>query len=302
MKRAWTSALAAGAVVGFLLPAIALGVGTSHLVCVVGGITGWSGVIATPTDIALAPPGGAVNYSSSLNTVWSSTDASGLTGASEAPLNWSTVDMYQQNWTFRSESTQRVLGWGASPQCPGVLTANGGPTGEYGACFACLIANATPSGVGNRLLIPQPVVVEGTPLASVNLSYAPSPAGSLSWTATSTGVVSLSESAGLRELPVSVEPFYELGQFIGLGITLLQQQQLSFGVPIHFLNGSTVVVPASLPTDWPVGPAGATSFSLTLTYVLPASTDQGSWAVYLAGSGGAISAAGLLFEQTSGIA
>lgn len=299
MKRAWTGALVAGVALGLLVPAVAFGVGATHVVCVVGGVTGWSGPLASPVDIALAPPGGYETYSWSLATKWSSTDWTGTSGSSSLLANWSRVDFYYLNWTYQPESSRLVPGWGSTHPCSGLVRASDNAAGvPFGGCGACVIANATPAGVGQRLNVPQPANSAGTLLANVNLSYASSPVGSVDFEATSAGGLQWSESPAVRGLPITTGPFYENGQLFGLAITLTQDE-LAFGVPIHFLNGSNKVLPTSLPNGWPIGPAGATILQVVVTYILPVSSGQGSWSVYLAGPGPGVSAGGLLFEQMS---
>ena len=289
--------LAIGTVAGLALFAAVVGVGLVHRVCVEGPEIGWSGPLASPLAIVLAPPGGLVNFSFWIETVFNPDYSTGFGGGSAIPANNTFSDFEVVNWTLNASSSAEALGWGPSTPCPVGYLGPSGVTGqsEMSACAGCPLAPPVPPGVGHRLTIPQPLGQGSIPYAIVNLSYPATPIATLGWDIRGAGI-QWTNPIGLGPLNVAVGPFYFNGSLLGLGLTL-PLDQIDFGVWFHLSNGGSEVLPASFPADWIVGPQGGSSMTMSMTYVLPASTDQGEWEVFLPGNGGAFSPGGLLFEQ-----
>lgn len=293
MKRPLSVGLALGLVVGAALPIVAFGVGTTHVVCSPGPVIGWSGPLATPFEVALAPPGGFVNLSYNMP---------GEFGWSDLPMNDSTADYGVYNWTVSSQNRTEALGWGSNAPCSqitlGVSATLGNPPPPWGGCGGCQVAPPAPSGIGQRLSVPQQLFYSTLPTALMNATYGVTPNATITWNE-SNGGVTWSNPAGLSGLPVTIGPFYEFGRLYGLNVTL-KQSEIRFGIPIHLITGGTETVPASFPLDFPYHYSEPNYLSITMTYVFPAATAQGTWEIYLAGAGSPYSVGGLLFEQTAG--
>ncbi len=132
----------------------------------------------------------------------------------------------------------------------------------------------------------------------MNASYGSEPNASFTWHETGGGVT-LSNLTGFAGLPVAISSFYEFGHLYGLNITF-KQSGIKFGIPIHLTSGAMEDVTGSFPHDFPWAPPGDDYLSISMNYIFPADTAQGSWNVYLAGAGSPYSVGGLLFEQTAG--
>ncbi len=289
-----------GVAVGLLIPALVLGVGATHLVCTVGPVIGSSGWIASPDAFALAPPGGFVNFSFYELTVFNSSSSSAWGSYSELPLNTSVMDFNAVNWTLHDENSSVAFGWGSNAPCRGVSLAPGfgGAVPGLSGCSGP-ITQPAPAGVGQRLDVPLQFTACGLPSAVVNATYGSTPLATFSWVANATSV-GWDDPPALQAIGASPGPFNEHGQLFGLAITL-KATTIDFGVPIHLLNGSQEIIPASFPQDYPWGPPGGTNLTISWTYVLPMTTGQGTWSVYLPGDSGPFSPGGLLFEQTSSV-
>lgn len=294
MKKSLPAALIIGITIGFAVTAVTLGLGVTHIVCNRGSPIGWSGTIASPYSIALAPPGGFVNASYSLTTVYNSSYRTGESGSSDLPMNSSWADIGALNWTLYSEGSSTALGWGSQAQCNGVILVPG-PFFQW-SCGGCVISPPATPGVGQRLVVP-PQFYNASPSAVINASYGPAPAATFTWSENQTAF-EWSSPEGVSGFPGTAAPFSEFGRSFGIGITTIQSA-IQFGVPIHLLSGGSELIPASFPQDWPAGPPGGTTMTITMTYVLPMSSGQGTWAVYLPGNGGPYSPGGLVFEQIS---
>jgi|GEM_PF-3148834 len=292
MKRSLSVVIVLGIAVGVAFPAIVLGVGVTHVVCTKGPMIGWSGALATPDMVSLAPPGGFVN---------SSYKVPGGSGYSTIPQNSSFGNFEVYNWTLNSTISSVALGWGANGPCPGD-TLGTGPVGgniPWGGCFGCPVAAPAPSGIGHRLIVPQQVFYCSLPSAIMEATYGAAPNATVTWNE-SGGGVTWRNSTGLLGLPVTFGPFYEHGVLYGFAITLTQSG-IHFGIPIHLITGGVENISASFPQDFQWSPPGGVYLSITMTYVLPATTAQGTWAIYVAGAGSPFSVGGLLFEQTAGL-
>ena len=291
--------LVLGVIAGVVVPALVLGIGATHTACSLGPVIGSSGLLASPDDIALAPPGGFVNSSVYVLTVYNSSFRTAMGAYSLLPQNSSSSTFELLNWTLHSELSSSAFGWGSNSPCPAASwpPASGTAGGWTSSCSTCPIAAPAHAGVGQRLVVPPQFNAGGVPSAVINESYGPMPFASFAWGLTQGGIgwSSLPQPAAAK---ISVGPFYEHGQLFGLGVTLTSTG-IQFGIPIHLLSGTEVVVPASFPADWPFGPPDGTNLTITMTYVFPATTGQGTWAVYLPGPGSPFSSGGLLFEQTA---
>ena len=292
-------AFLAGVVIGLVLPMTVLGVGATHSVCSSGSLLGWSGLVATPDEVTLAPPGGFVNDSWVQHVVVSSTFSFSTGGYSAYPINFSRADFGVTNWTLSSVVTSRAPGWGPDARCPADALGTGSLKGlGSGGCTGCEITPPTAGGVGNRLLLPSQFYYGTVPSVILNTSYSSIPAASFSWMETGGGV-EWSSSASLQNLTTGIGPFYLNGSLLGLGVTA-HFSTIRFGIPIHLLSGGTETYPGSYPLDYS-GSWESVSLSITQTYVFPAATEQGDWSVYVAGAGSAFSPGGLLFVQTAAL-
>ena len=291
MKRSLSVAIALGIALGVAFPALALGVGATHVICTKGPVIGWSGALATPDMVSIAPPGGSVNSSYSVP---------GGSGYSAIPQNSSSAFFDVYNWTLNSTISSVALGWGSNAPCPGDSLGTGPVGGNvpWSGCGGCAVAAPAPSGVGQRLIIPQQVFYGSLPSALMNATYGMTPNASVTWNE-SGGGVTWTNSTGLSGLPVTFAPFYEYGALYGFAITL-KQSGIHFGIPIHLITGGVENIAASFPQDLQRSSPGGVYLSITMTYVFPATTAQGTWAIYRAGAGSPFSVGGLLFEQTAG--
>ena len=281
MRRPIVVGLAIGLAIGLAVPVLLLGVSESHVVCSVGPVIGSSGWISTPLDIALAPPGGSVNSSMAVGGSYRVAEGSSF------PSNDTTVDTIALNWTLHSETSTTVLGWGTTSKCDGESLVAGT---SIGGCGGCVVAPPTPAGIGQRLVVPSQL---GNDFAVINGSYGSAPIASFNWSV-SNGGVTWSNPLGLAGMPVELGPFFERGQLFGFKVEL-SLSGIEFGVPIHLAAGGLRVIAASFPASVP-----GMTYAASMTYVLPASTAQGTWAIFLAGSGSAYPLGGFLFEETAG--
>lgn len=287
-----------GVSLGIALPATALGVGATHTVCVEGAVMGWSGLIATPTVVGLAPPGGLVNVSYSEHVTVSSTYSWTDSAASAEPVNDSSVDVGVSNWTLVSILAEQIPGWGPVVHCPTFSWGRGSLNGLVsGGCDGCQIAPPVPGGIGNRLEVPTQFYYDSVPSTILNASYTSSPAATFTWNGSARDVT-WSSTGPLENLTSYVGPFYEGKVLVGLGVQV-HYSSIHFGVPIQLTDGSREVIPASFPADIP-GPWENATIAIDYSYVFPLSTSQGSWQVYVPGLGSPYATGGLLFVQTAG--
>jgi len=298
----WIPAIAVGLVVGFAVSAIVLGVGTTHRVCSRGALVGWSGDLATPEAVGLAPPGGYVKFEwQSIIQPLNGPGGGGL-GGGPTLLENSTAGYYEvDNWTLYNVDTTYALGWGASPHCANYMMGLGGGNNEtipWGGCAGCPIAPPTPAGVGERLEIPTQVQYGTLNTTILDASYGGTPNGTFSWYVQGGGVVETG-LPGLSSLPVTLSSFYSKDTLFGLAITIRQTSE-SLDIPMHMTRGGVTDIAGSFPADWDLSGGLSVHYWDNNTYVLPLSTDQGSWAIYVPGSGAGIGLNGLLFVQTSG--
>ena len=300
MPQPLRTGLVIGVVVGLALAGAVLGVGATHIVCSAGPVLGQSGTLVTPLDVALAPPGGYVNASWLLKTVFSQNESVSILEWSTFPENSTRTDIFAYNWTLRGENSSTAPGWGSDSPCDGrTLIESGALANGSSGCGGCPIAPAVPAGVGQRTIVPEQFYYNGVPSVLINASYGEAPIASFSWNDTA-GALTWSNPGGFDGLPVSLAPFYEFGVLYGLGITL-SLSGIGFDVPIQLTNGQSITVPTSFPAAFNTQETSTTTMSITMTYILPLSTDQGSWNAYLPGDGGPFSLGGLLFEQTAAV-
>ncbi|MGA7860500.1 MAG: hypothetical protein WCB19_01415 [Thermoplasmata archaeon] len=214
------------------------------------------------------------------------------TGSTNQPINSTETDFSIFNWTATTESPTIVLGSGANVPCPSTLLSVLGHS--VGGCTGCPVAPATPAGVGERSQIPSQFGsgYGPAPLASValNATYPQSPLATFSWSSTGNGII-VGNVRNFSSFMGLTESFYENGAFVGLGLRV-QLSEIQFEVPIHLQRGTLESVPASIPSAIPTA-----SLVIHLIYVFPASVDQGTWDMYLAGGGTPDPVGGFLFEQ-----
>jgi hypothetical protein len=294
VKRLTLVSLVIGVAVGLALPMGVLGIGITHQGCTVGPIIGWSGDLASPWYLALAPPGGFVNYSFWVQWTWSN-HSYGFGGYTDVPVNATDSDFDVYNWTLQSERPTQVWGLGPSTPCPkyvlGLVSA--------GWSCACIVAPPTPGGVGQRLVVPSPFYSGSTPSAVINASYDAGPIGSVTFQPMDGGI-EWSNPGNLSGLPVTDGPFYEGGELVGLGFTI-RMTTPHFGVPIRFVNGTVEDFTGTLPMNlWPTDPPQSMTYQCEMTYILPLTPTPQAWNIYAAGEGSPYSVGGLLFVQTAG--
>lgn len=283
-----TVPLAFGVAAGLVIPLVLLGHSfpETHVVCREGQVLGTSAKLAVPLYLGVSPPGGLMNetdvelYNGS-RTMWGGWDTP-QNGTWGAPA-WVT------NWTLVSVNPTILAGAGTSETCPqSALLERDGVW--WAGSFHW---PETPAGVGHRTQVPPNFTYEGYPLVSLNSAYASSPVGTFSWKVTN-GTAHWSNVSGLSNLSITIRPDVERGHLLGLGI-LYTYHTTYFGVPITFANGSHQTVAGSYPANYPPGQTD----DFNVTYIFPTADDQGTWNVYLAGSGTAYPVGGLLFEQTA---
>ena len=215
-------------------------------------------------------------------------------GSTDYPMNSTTTDFSIYNWTATTESPTTVLGWGANVPCPSALLSV--PGYSVGGCTGCPVAPATPAGVGGRSQIPSQFGsgYGPNPLSSVeiNATYPSAPLATFSWNWTGSGIM-VGDVHNFSNFIGSTESFYEHGAFVGLGLKILLTE-IQFEVPIRLSSGVVEAFPASLPSAIPTA-----SLIIHITYIFPASVDQGTWDMYAAGGGSTDPVGGFLFEQVA---
>jgi hypothetical protein len=159
-----------------------------------------------------------------------------------------------------------------------------------------LVASPIPAGVGNHLQIPSQLEYGTLNTTVFNAVYGPTPNASFSWNAAGNDLAE-SNLSGLSSLSANLTPYYQNGALFGLAITIHQTTE-GFGIPIHLIKGGVEDVPGSFPAE--MNPYGDLHVGYwdNNTYILPVSTDQGSWDVYVPGAGNETGPSGLLFVQT----
>ena len=298
MRQPFRIGIVLGVVVGVALAGAVLGIGTTHIVCSAGPVLGQSGTLVAPWEVEIAPPGGYVNMSYQVQTVFNQSLTVGFGGWNDVPLNSTHADVSGYNWTLRGEQASVVAGWGPDPACTGrTLVATPALANGSSGCAGCPVGASVPAGVGERTVVPTQFSYNGVPSVLINASYGATPVADFSWDVTD-GAPVWSNPGDFDGLPVSLGPFYEAGRLYGLGITI-SFTSLGFEVPIVLTSGQTIDLPASFPAAFSPGIGATTTLSEVMTYILPATSGQGTWAVYLPGNGGPYSLGGLLFEQTA---
>lgn len=299
-------ALSAGVAVGLILASLSLGVGSTHVACSRGALVGWSGVLAAPDAIGLSPPGGAVTFSWENN--WGNVGGAGGGDIRGGPTSlWNSTNAYFEvdNWTLYSVVSRTLAGPGERTPCPTYDVGTGTPgnqTVPWGGCAGCPVANATPPGVGERLEIPRQINYS-IPNASVwvdttflDAGYGPVPNATLTWHVQAGQIVDSGLSLG-ADRPVQLWPYYNGTRLFGLAISVTYTS-MGLDIPVRLLNGTMIDIGQTYPGDMFLG-GDSTSYFANFTYILPAVSDQGTWQVYTAGSGGPLSIDGLLFVQSS---
>ncbi|MGB6501376.1 MAG: hypothetical protein WBG19_08270 [Thermoplasmata archaeon] len=283
-----------GISIGLILPLVILGVGVTHSICSQGPVIGRSGPLMSPWAIAVAPPGGFVNGSFSVNYTFPDSSYT-IAGLSDLPMNSTVADYDVENWSLHSENSTEVSGRGPTVSCTSFLLVAGG---ESSSCTGCPIGPPTPGGIGQRVVVPEQFGFGSIPSAIINGSYNAPPIASFTFEEVGGGL-QVSNPGNFSGLPVAYGPFYEHGELYGLGLTI-RMHSTHFGVPIRLTNGTVENFTGSLPADlMHTAPSEDISLVIKMVYVLPVTTAAGTWDVYVAGAGNPYSIGGLLFEQTA---
>lgn len=289
-RRVFLASLMVGLAIGVTLPISVIALSPGGETCGPGTILGWSGPVATPIIVAIPPPGGLVNWSASLTAPPGSPYTPG-SDSSAGPVNDTVAAYMIYNWTLGSIKASRTTGFLRSADCPLYdlrATANLG-----GGCTGCVIAPAVSQGVGQRSVIPASFNTGQTTSVLLNASYPSIPLASFTWSYTLSGGVVIQTGDNLSALFSTVGLFRENGSVVGLGLRVVLDS-VGFGVPVMLVGGGSSVYPSGVPEGFP----GAT-LVVSLTYILPLSSEQGTWQVFAAGGSSGQPLGGYLFEQTA---
>lgn len=304
VKAAWVAALAVGIAVGVALSVLALGASVAHpthVVCVEGPVLGWSGPLASPETIGVAPPGGYVDYYVDVFNP-GQTNYTGSFEEAPSPSNVTNADLQVFNWTLRSQATSTVSGSGPAVFCAKVVLVptQNIPASDPSNRTMWPVLPSVAAGVGHRTVVPSQFNVGTIPSVSIDESYPLTPIGNFTWDIakndTEWSITPDPALIHMRDLRLEPWNWPPTGGFFGTEIAL-SIANFSFGVPIHLLNGTEETVPASFPANWIWNTTGHTVFAGELDYMIPMTTGEGTWEVYLAGGGDSLSPGGLLFEQ-----
>lgn len=288
------AALTCGLVIGatFVVTSLA-----SHPICVYGNVLGSTGPLSTVIWVIVSPPGGSVNFTAAseqsmvedgqLVTVGSS--ISGSTNASIAVISILEWDLYS---VVRSGQANLVPSVG----CPSTALTFTYPGFAPSGCVGCVVAPSVPAAVGARVILPTNISFDDLPSSTFNGSYAPEPIGNFSW------LYSGGVFRGWQVSPSLATQGIQVGQVNGpsearafFTVTYsTPPDEMGIGIPILLQSGGTVferTTPADMAPD--------SSLWYNETYNFPASTDQGTWNVYLAAPASPFSIGGLLFEMTA---
>jgi len=291
-------ALAVGCVIGVATSTLLLGLGSASTLCFRGPALGSSGPTISPDAVAVPPPGGFVN--------WSVGQTEGHLGgylglgdsSSSFPVNASGLSFSVRNWTLYSVTAGGVPTLMRHGSCPAYeLVAS---TVSWGGLAGSLPGRSASAGIGERSLVP--VQLEGGWLPGdlrnyssvfLNGSYGPAPVASFSWHSIGGGEVDVRAPVNLSAQFSYVGPVRVNGSFIGLGLRATLSE-ITFGVSILSRGSVVGIFAGGEPSGFP-----GVHLSIQITYILPATVDQGTWAVYAAGGGSGYPLGGYLFEQTS---
>lgn len=248
----------------------------------------------TPDAVIVPPPGGLVN--------WTVTGTSGPAGhgfwksSSNTPSNDTGLEFRVLNWTLRSVSASGVAALTGPGACPKYsLTAS---DFSYGSFIGGIPGGAAPAGVGERSEVPAhiqgdwlPGDLGGYPSVELNGTYGAAPIATFSWTPSPVDQVDVHSTSDLASLFSLVGPMRLNGSFLGLRL-VANFEKISFAVPISSNGNPLGTFDASVPDSFP----GAT-LAIRATYIFPAASDQGTWAVYPAGGGSSYPLGGYLFVR-----
>ena len=299
MRRHGRGLFAVALVGGILVGAsVAVAGTTTHVVCLNGGVVGFSGTVETVVWLTVAPPGGFANYSA-----WSqrSAEINGSTWTYGAGFSGSTnasaATTSTTNWTMRAVSSVRVAGIGSSIACPSYSLAYGpAQIAPIGGCSGCPVTPPVPAGIGSRSTLPSNFTLDGIPSTDFNGTYPSVPLGNFTWAFSGGDLSNWSESQGLAADGLAFSSPYQSSDtqdYLALSYSI-PSNEIGLGVPIHLLTGGTMIAYAPVASMSP----GWSSWN-NITYIFPVSTDQGSWEVFEAAPGSPDSIGGLLFEQTA---
>ena len=277
-------AVVIGVAVGVTFTTVVVGVGVSHQACAQGEVVGWSGNLAAIDALGVPPPGGLVNWTFFINN---SASGGSEWGGTTAPVNSTEVDLTVQNWTAVAETPVTESGWGHAVACPAFQILPPSPAG--GSCLGCVLAPGVPGGVGERTAIPQVGFRGSTPTPLLNGSYPSTPLGTFSWSIVDgdlyTNFGNLTGFSGYAYQPKFGGPYAGLAIHASI-------DEVGFGIPIHFLNGTELTIPSGAPQGLLGG-----NLEIQVTYIFPGIGGNSTWAMYAAGGGSDYPLGGYLFEQ-----
>lgn len=288
------AALTCGLLVGatFVVTSLA-----SHPICVQGNELGSVGPLSTVIWVIASPPGGSVNFSASSerstleggSLVTMGSTLSGSTNASIAMISILDWNLYS---VVRSGQASLV----PAVACPSTALTFTYPGYAPSACDGCVVAPSVPAVVGARVVLPSNVSFDHLSSSTFNGSYAPEPIGNFSWLYSggvfrgwqvSPSLASFGIEVGQENGPNDSRAFFTLSYST-------PPSEMGIGIPILLQSGGTVferTTPAAMSPGW--------SLWYNETYNFPASTDQGTWNVYLAAPASPFPIGGLLFEMTA---
>jgi hypothetical protein len=275
-----------GVVVGVVVPIGSTATWTVNPGCAAGPVLGSSGPVLTPYVIAAPPPGGLVAWNL---TVQESPLTSTTGGSTGGPVNVTETVADVFNWTLRQGIYLHHEPWSEPLSCPQVVA----PAGRASQGASLRIAGPTPSGVGERTVVPAHFTLGNWSSVTLNVSYPSAATASFNWSSSGPDPLGFSGGPGWGALDATASRYYNGSVFVGLGITV-QLSSVGFGVPIRLPGKLVDTYPASVPAAF-----GGGLLRADVTYVFPASVDQGSWEIFEAGAGSAFPVGGLLFEQTA---
>jgi hypothetical protein len=282
---------AIGVAVAIVFSGVVIGLFDGHLSCEQGPKLGTSEPLATPYVLGVPPPGGLVNWSMNITRTSYASVYPGTNASTSYPVANTSTSLDVLNWTLYSETSNSSLGLGPAGSCPAYSLVVTLPEG--GGCTGCVVAQGTPAGVGEQSQIPGEFSFETFASVALDASYGARPVASFTWRATGGSNIDLVSSTNLSHIFGSTGPFLLNGSFVGLGLEA-NLTSIEFGVPISSGGESLGTYSATLPSGMP-----GTSLEIALTYIFPASVDQGTWEVFEAGAGSPYPAGGFLFEQTA---
>lgn len=289
--------VAVGVAVGLSMTGVGLGFGASHRVCGPVELLGWSGGLVSPQAVIVPPPGGVVNYTDTLQAKQVSANGSNVTNVTVSssssvgyPINYTSADWSVWNWTVTGQISKVEPGTGTDEECPSFNLTPKAPYFQT-AWSGYIVGPGAASGVGIRSITPSQLSTS-PPSVVLNGSYPSSPAANFSWGVRS-GVPWVSGVSNLSRIHATSTFWNTLG--VGESLVLrVSVSEIDYGVPIHWVDGGTTILPARVPSALPSG-----TLTIEINYIFPVSDDQGTWSAYTAGGDSQYGLGGFVFERTA---